>query len=172
MGGAMKQAFLEAGRVRNTHALRGEVKFECYLDDARALRPGTVLFATAKGEKPLTITAVRRQGELFLLSFEGFDSVERAAALKGRTLFADRATADPKGEKIFYADLFGLPLVEDRDGRVYGTVKDVSDRGAGDLLVIALPDGREEYFPMVKDFIVSLDPEKEVRVCAPEGLFQ
>ena len=167
----MKQAFLEAGKVRNTHALKGEVKFEVYLDDGKVLRPGLALFPAPKAEKPLTLATVRRQGDLYLLGFEGFGDVDAASVLKGRTLYIRREDADPTGKKIFFADLFGLPLVEDRDGRVYGTVKDVTERGAGELLVVSLPDGREGYFPMVKAFIVALDPEKEVRVRAPEGLF-
>ena len=167
----MRQAFLEAGKVRNTHALKGEVKFEVYLDDGRALVPGLVLYPAPKEEKPLTVRAARRQGDLFLLSFEGFDDVDKASLLKGRTLYISRRDADPAGDKIFFADLFGLPLVEAEDGTVYGTVKDVTDRGSGHLLVISLPDGREGFFPMVKDFIVEMDPEKEVRVRAPKGLF-
>ena len=167
----MRQAFLEAGKVRNTHALKGEVKFEVYLDDGAVLRPGLALYLTPGTEKALTLTAVRRQGDLYRLAFAGYTDVDAAAALKGRTLYIRREDADPVGEKIFFADLFRLPLVEDRDGTVYGTVKDVTDRGAGHLLIISLPDGREGYFPMVKDFIVKLDPDKEVRVRAPEGLF-
>lgn len=168
----MRQAFLEAGRVRNTHALKGEVKFEVYLDDGAVLRPGLSLYPAPKEEKPLRLTAARPRGDdLYLLAFEGFGDVDAASVLKGRTLYIRRADADPTGEVIFFADLFGLPLVEDRDGTVYGTVKDVTDRGAGHLLVVSLPDGREGLFPMVKDFVVKLDPEKEVRVRAPEGLF-
>ena len=167
----MRQAYLEAGRVRNTHALKGEVKFEVYLDDGAVLRPGLSLYPAPKPEKALTVRAARRQGDLLLLAFEGYDDVDAASVLKGRTLYIRREDADPSGKKIFFADLFGLPLVEDRDGTVYGTVKDVTERGAGELLVISLPDGREGYFPMVKAFVVSLDPEKEVRVRAPGGLF-
>lgn len=167
----MRQAFLEAGKVRNTHALKGEVKFEVWLDDGEPLRPGLSLFPAPRAEKPLKITSSRRQGELFLLGFEGIDDVSRAALLKGRTLYIRREDADPTGEKIFFSDLFDLPLVEDGDGTIYGTVKDVVDRGGGYLLLIALPDGREAYFPMVKDFVVRLDPDREVRVRAPKGLF-
>ncbi|MBQ3865726.1 MAG: 16S rRNA processing protein RimM [Clostridia bacterium] len=167
----MRQAFLEAGKVRNTHGLRGEVKFEVYLDDGTPLVSGVPLFPEKNEEKPLTIRSVRRQGDLYLVTFEGFDDVDAAARLKGRTLYIRRADADPAGKRVFFADLFGLPLVEDTDGAVYGTVKDVTDRGAGPLLIVALPDGREEYFPMVPAFVVSMDPEKEVRVRCPKGLF-
>ena len=143
----MKQAFLEAGRVRNTHALKGEVKFEVWLDDGSALRPGLALFPAPRAEKPLRVAASRKQGDLFLLSFEGIGDVDAASALKGRTLYIRREDADPAGDKIFFADLFGLPLVEDRDGTVYGKVRDVTDRGSGKLRIISLPDGREGYFP-------------------------
>ena len=167
----MKQMFLEAGKVRNTHALRGEVKFEFWLEGAQPLSALRRLFLSRDGEGELKIESVRRQGEIFLVRFSGFDTVEKASLLKGKTLFVSRQEADPEGEKIFFADLIGLPLVEDGAGTVYGTVREVTSRGGGELLNVLLPDGREVYFPMVKDFIVRMDAEEGVFVRAPRGIF-
>ena len=167
----MKQLFLEAGKVRNTHALKGEVKMECYLDTDRPLSKIRHLYLSPKGEKELTILSVRRQADVLLVLFEGFDTVEKASLLKGKTLYAAREELDPDGKKIYFADLIGLPLIEEKTGLVYGKIREVGSRGAGELFTVLLPDGREMYFPVVKEWIVQMDPEKGVFVHAPEGIF-
>lgn len=167
----MKQMFLEAGKVRNTHALKGEVKFEFWLEGAKPLSQLGRLFLSRDGEGELKIQSVRRQGDVFLVLFSGYDTVEKASLLKGKTLFVSRREADPEGEKVFFADLIGLPLVEEKDGTVYGTVREVTSRGGGELLSVLLPDGREVYFPVVRDFIARMDPEQGVFVHAPRGIF-
>jgi len=168
----VKQLFLEAGKVRNTHALRGEVKFECYLSGEKPLKGICRLYLTPKGEKPLELRSVRVQGDVFLVSFDGIDTVEQATLLKGKTLYASREELDPDGKLVFFADLIGLPLIEEGSGTVYGTIREVGSRGAGELFTVALPDGREMYFPVVKEWIVSMDAEKGVFVHAPEGIFE
>ena len=166
----MRQLFLEAGKIRNTHALRGEVKFECWLDGENPLRGVRHLYLSRDGKGELKIEAVRRQGDLFLVLFEAYDSVEKAALLKGKTVFASREEIDPDGKKIYFADLIGLPLIED-GGEAYGTIKEISSRGAGELFTVLLPDGREAYFPAVKEWIVKMDADEGVFVHAPEGIF-
>ncbi len=167
----MKTAFLEAGKVRNTHALRGEVTFECWLGGENPLAGIRRLFSSPKGEVAWELGGYRRHGEIFLLSFRGIDSIEKASFLKGKILYVAREDVDPEGDKVFFADLLGLSLVEAENGQVYGKIVDVMDRGGGDLFLIALPDGRKEYFPVVKEWIVKMDPETGVFVHAPEGIF-
>lgn len=167
----MRKLFLEAGKVRNTHALRGEVKFECYLDGEKPLKGIRYLYLTPDGEKPFEIRSVRVQGDVLLVLFEGIDSVEKASLLKGKTLYASREELDPDGTRIYFADLIGVPLIEAGTDTVYGTIRDVGSRGAGELFTVLLPDGREMYFPVVKEWIVSMDAEKGVFVHAPEGIF-
>ncbi len=167
----MRQAFLEAGKVRNTHALRGEVKFECWLDGEKPLQGIRSLFPAPKEENALEVISCRRQGDVFLVQFKGIDSVEKATLLKGKTLYVSRDEADPKGDKVYFADLLGLPLIEEASGTVYGTIVQVTSRGAGELFLIKLSDGKEAYFPAVPSFIAKMDPENGVFVHAPEGIF-
>ena len=167
----MRQEFLEAGKVRNTHALRGEVKFECWLDGQKPLDGIVFLYLSKKDGTKLKIRSCRVQGDVLLLGFEGIDTVEDAALLKGKTLYAAREELDPRGDKVFFADLIGLPLIEEGSGEVYGKVKEVTSRGASELFLVVLPDGREAYFPAVKEFLVKMDPEDGIYVRAPKGIF-
>lgn len=166
----MKQEYLEAGRVRNTHALRGEVKFEPWLEQSLWSKVKTLFIGNEK--KPLPLAGRRFQGDLFLLSFEGIDTVEKAASLKARTLFVKRDEVDPEGKLVFNCELAGLPLTEETDGTKYGTILEVENRGGGDLYRVRTAGGKEVYFPVVRDFIVKVDAEKGVFVRAPKGLFE
>ena len=162
---------MEAGKVRNTHALLGEVKFECWLDGMTDLKRLGHLYPAPSEERGLALAGVRVQGDVFLVRFEGIDTVEKAALLKGKTLYASRKELDPDATRIYYADLLRLPLIEEGTGTVYGTITEVSTHGAGELFTVKLPDGREGYFPAVREWIVRMDPETGVFVHAPEGIF-
>lgn len=167
----MKQEFLEAGKVRNTHALRGEVKVEVWLEGEKPLSGISHLYLKKKEENPLKVLSCRRQGDVFLVLFEGIDSVEKATLLKGKTLYASRKEVDPRGDKVFYADLIGLPLKEDGEETVYGTIQEVTCRGASELFLVKRADGSEVYFPAVDEFLVKMDAEEGVFVRAPRGIF-
>lgn len=167
----MKREFLEAGKVRNTHALAGEVKAEYWLDGSKPFEGLCHLYLSDKGEKELEIESVRRQGQIALVKFRGVDTVEAASLLKGKVVYAARGEADPRGDKVYFADLVGLPVTEEGDGTVYGTVRAVESRGASELFLVALPDGREAYFPAVKEFVVRCDANEGVFVRAPKGIF-
>ena len=167
----MRKEYLEAGKIRNVHGLRGEVKAENWLESDGAFAALSSFYLTEDGQRELKVASRRRQGELFLLGFEGLSDADAVRFLKNRTLYARRGDLDPEGKKVFYAELSGLPMREAGTGKVYGRIKDVVDRGAGDLYVVELPDGREAYFPAVKEWIRSADPETGVEVTAPEGIF-
>lgn len=167
----MKQTFLEAGKVRNTHALKGEVKFECWLDGEKPLKGISYLYLSTKEEKKFKVLQARPQGDVFLVLFEGIDTVEKASLLKGKTLYVSREEIDPRGDKIFFADLVGLDLIEEGEGTVYGKILETTNRGGGEMFTVRLADGREAYFPVIKEWIVSMDTEKGVFVHAPLGIF-
>jgi len=170
-GETVKQIFLEAGRVRNTHALQGEVKFECWLDGEKPLQNLHFLYPAMRHEGALKILSARRQHDVLLLRLEGIDTVEKATLRKGKTLYAAREELERDGRKVFFADLVNLPLVEADSGTVYGTITEITSRGGGELFSVRLPDGKEVYFPVVNEWIVKMDPEEGVFVHAPAGIF-
>ena len=170
-GFSVKKTFLEAGKVRNTHALQGEVKAECWLEGEKPFAGVKHLYLSDRGEGELEVSSVRRQGEIALVRFAEIDTVEKATLLKGKTLYAARNEIDPKDEKVYFADLIGLPLIEEGDGKVYGTISQVESRGASELFLVRLSDGKEAYFPAVKEFVVRMDANTGVFVRAPKGIF-
>ena len=66
----------------------------------------------------------------------GIETKEQADALKGTTLWADRAALPSLPDDEFYhADLIGLEVV-DTGGASLGRVRAVHDHGAGDILEV------------------------------------
>ena len=168
----MKQAYLEAGKIRTTHGLSGEVKTEIWLDGENPLA-GITSFSLAPRDDAavLEIGSCRRRGDIFLVTFRGIDSIEKAQPYKGKTLYVNRRAVDPNDQKIFFCDLIGLSLCDAETKRAFGTITAVENRGAGELFLVRLPDGKTVYFPVIRAWIASMDPEKGVFVHAPEGIF-
>jgi len=149
-------ALLRVARVRRTHGVVGEVRAESLGGDARRFRRGVKVTVEDTG-RILTLRSARGLGEGdLLLGFDGIDSPEAAAPLRGAYLCVEpsRARQLPAGE-WFVWQLVGLAAL-DTEGRQLGVVADVESGTAHDVLVV---DGHagERRFPMVSAFIREVD---------------
>ena len=93
-----KKQFLEAGRIVNTHGVRGEVKAEAWTDEPAVLAGLKTLYLEGR---PLRTESARVHKGFVLLKLEGIDTVEAAMALKGKILTADRDSI-PLAEGAFF----------------------------------------------------------------------
>ena len=91
-------------------------------------------FSTDGGE--LVIGSLHRNGDRWVVHFEGVDTVEAAEALRGRVLRAEPLD-DP--DALWVHELLGSQVVDASDGRVLGRVAAVVENPASDLL--ELEDG-------------------------------
>ncbi len=106
----------------------------------------------------------QRHGKTVILRLEGVDDREQAAALIGTEIGAMRsALPEPEDGHYYWLDLIGLKVVH-RDGTELGTIKDMLETGANDVMVV---EGEQErLIPFVKDrIVISVDlHEKQVNV--------
>ena len=130
--------------VAGAHGLGGEVKLKLFAHSAAslALHKGVTI-----GGQPFALTTVRDGGKTAIARLRGITDRAGAEALRGQLVEIDRAEL-PKLEdgEYYHADLVGL-LVIDPAGTPLGTVVAVENYGAGDLLEIALADGRKSLIP-------------------------
>ena len=89
--------------------------------------------------------------------------------MKGTTLYASRDDFELGEGDFFIADLLGLPVIDNIDGKVYGRIKDVINRGASDIYVVTTPTG-ERMMPVVEEFVKRVDPESGIYVETIPGL--
>lgn len=92
-----------------------------------------------------------------LLGFEGIASREDADALRGGTILVDAARL-PQGHdpgEFYVRDLVGCTVTMG-DAQI-GTVGDVINRPANDVLDVVDPDGHRRLLPFTRDAVVRID---------------
>ena len=161
-----KKAFIEAGRIVNTHGVSGEVKIEVWLDSPQFLRRCGRLFVDGKEKK---ILSGKVQKSFLIAKLEGVEDVNAAMALKGRLVEISREDAPlPKGA-YFIQDILGAS-VQDETGREIGRLTDVLERPASNIYVV---QGETEHLiPAVPEFVLATDAENGViTVHLIEGMY-
>ena len=151
-----KKQYIEAGRIVNTHGVAGEVKIEVWLDSPQFLKSFKRCFIDKREVKLLS---ARVHKGFLIAKLQGVEDVNAAMALKGRTVFIDRADARlPKGA-FFLQDIIGASVV-DEQGREIGKLSDVMETPASNVYVVK--GEREHLIPAVPEFILSTDAENGI----------
>ena len=165
-----KKQFLECGIIINTHGVRGDVKIESLCDSPEVLASLERVFVLEGGKyREIEVKHASIFKQFVLATLEGVDDMDKAAAMKGTTLYANRDDFELGDGDYFIADLLGLPVIDNIDGKVYGKIKDVVNRGASDIYVITTPTG-ERMMPVVEEFVKRVDLESGIYVETIPGL--
>ena len=160
----MEKKYLEAGKITNTHGVRGEVRITPWADSAQFLRRFSVFYIN---EQPVRVTASRVHKNQLIAKLEGVDDVNAAMELKNRVICIDRADAKLPEGRYFVQDLIGLPVRGD-DGADLGTLADVLELPQGSVYVVR--GEREILIPDVPAFILNVDAEAGLTVHLIEGM--
>lgn len=152
----MKKQYLEAGRIVNTHGVRGEVRIEPWADDAAFLTRFKRFYMDGV---PIRVRSARVHKNMVIAALEGVEDVNAAMALKGRVIFIDRKDVKlPKG-KVFLQDILGAKVVTEQ-GEELGILDDVMDAPAASVLVVK--GEREILIPDVPTFVLGKDADEGV----------
>ena len=165
----MKQ-YLEACKIINVRGLKGEVKVDCFCDSPEVLCDIRTLYFDDNGKSPIKVIAAKPYKGFVYLTLESVDSVEKANALRNKTLFADRDDIPVDDGSFFIEDLIGLRVYDVDTKQEYGTVTDVFNRGASDIYTVT-KDGNDYYLPAVEEFIVEIDLDEGISVRPIPGIF-
>ena len=154
----MKQAYIEAGRITNTHGVRGEVKIEVWLDSPADLQQYRRVFIDGQERKLLS---ARPQNRFAIARLEGVDDVNAAMPLKGKTVMIAREDAPLPPGSYFLQDLLDARVVRE-DGTPVGVLTEILERPANNVYVVTDPEGKEILIPAVPAFILGADAEEGV----------
>ncbi len=162
----MKNQFLEAGQIVNTHGIRGEVKIVPWCDSPEFLLQFDTLYLDGR---PVNVLEARVHKGNVLARLEGVEDVNAAMSLKGRTVFIDRTGVELPEGRHFIADLIGLNVVDADSGEALGVVADVLTPPAHEVYVVK---GEHEYLiPAVDEFVIETNVEGGyIRVRLIEGM--
>ncbi len=164
------------GAFAGSYGVSGEVRLKSFCAKPEAIAGYGPLFS-ADGSRSFAITLTRAvAGGLGAgglgARVSGVTTMEQAEALKGVSLFADRARLPRLSDEEFYhSDLIGLEA-RDTTGSLLGLVTAVHNHGAGDLLEI-MGEGRKQA--LLVPFSLAVVPTVDlaagrVVVDLPEGL--
>ncbi len=166
----MKKEYLEAGKIVNTHGIRGEVKIMPYTDTPELLAEFDRLFI-GKNHDELTILNARPSKNMVIAKIEGVDNPEDANKLRNKILYMHRDDLELDEDTYFIQDLIGMTVKDADNDTVYGEISDVLQTGANDVYVIKGED-REYLIPAIPDVVVSTDTENDIMtIHVLEGLF-
>ncbi len=164
-----KQAYLECGKIINTHGFRGTVKLESWCDSPEILASLPKLYFRGKDgftSQQVTHSSVFKQ--FVLMDLEGVNSEDAANALRNTVVYAAREDLPLEAGDYFIVDLLGLPVRHADTGEELGQLKSITP-GARDLYVIETPCG-EALLPAVPEFVIKIDPEDAIYVRPIPGL--
>ena len=149
------------------------MRVDPWCDDSSFIKGFKRLYLDENGEKELKVLSCRPHGNITLLMLDGIDTIEAAAAMRGKVLYMCRKDAKlPKG-RYFVSELIGCEVFDaDDESKTYGTLSDVSYTGANDVCHIKTTDGKEYLIPCIPDVVIDTDIYEGIMKIRPiKGIF-
>ena len=160
------KAFLEAGRIVNTHGVRGEVKIQSFCDSLAFLQQFDTFYID---QTPVPVRSSRIHKNCLLVQLESIEDIDAAARLRGKTIFIDRSNITLPEGQYFIADLEGLSVIDTETNLPIGTLVEVLTLPAGD--VYSVKGERNYLIPAKGGFVEEVNLEDGyVKVHLIEGL--
>lgn len=155
--------------ITQPHGVSGRVKVKSFTDPARAFADyGTVTDASGT---PVKFRITGEAQGLFIIEIEGVTRREQADLLRGKQLGVPRSQLpEVEDDNQFYVtDLIGMRVVTE-NGTAFGTVADVQNYGAGDVVDITRPHGGSELFAFTHATFPSIDVDAGTLTINPPEL--
>lgn len=128
------------GAIGGGFGVRGEVRLKSFCAVPEDIATYGEL-TSEDGTRRFTVKLTRPVNGGLGARLTGIETKEQADALKGLTLWADRAALPSlPDDEYYHADLIGLE-VADPGGAPLGRVRAIYDHGAGDILEVSGPSG-------------------------------
>ncbi len=167
----MQAAYLECGKIINTHGIDGAVKLESWCDSPDILADlERVFIKEGNTYKQYDVLRASVFKQFVIAKLDGVKDIDAAQALVGTVIYAAREDFELGEGDYFIADLIGLDIIDADSGKVLGKLREVINRGASDIYVIDTPDG-ERMMPAVEEFVDRIELDSGIYVRPIEGMF-
>ena len=162
----MKNQFIEAGVVVNTHGIRGEIKIQPWSDTPDFLFDFDTIYID---KKPYTLLDARIHKNCVIAELEEITDINDAEPLKGKVVTVDRDDVELPEGRHFLVDLIGLEVRDADSDEILGKLVEVMTPPGNYVYVIR---GKREYLiPAVEEFIIETNVEAGyMRVHLLEGM--
>ncbi|CAK9140137.1 unnamed protein product [Ilex paraguariensis] len=192
--------FVEIGYISSVHGLQGEVRVKGRTDfpELRFSKPGRrwLRQQVSGREKIQVVDLVEGRGQSgqkgWIVKFSEVDTADKAQLLVGSTMLVMEEERPALAEDEFYSrDLIGMRVILKETGEPVGTVANIFNTGASDLLHVMLNSHRDRddgngrpaselsasgplvWVPFVEAIIPHVDMNKrEMQITPPKGLLE
>lgn len=165
-----KNAYIECGKIINTHGFRGGLKLDSWCNtpaDLAALERYFIREGGSYIEKKVLKASVFKQ--FVIAEIEGVTDMDAAMALKNTVIYAAREDFKLEDGEYFISDLVGLDVIDAENGTVYGKLKETINRGASDIYVVTTEAG-ERMIPVVDEFVDRVEIDRGIFVRPIPGM--
>ena len=149
------EKLVKVGVIIGAHGIRGEVKIRSLLSDIELLEKAPLL-----NDKAKELFSVKITGELkdaVIAKISNITDRNSAERLKNTELFASSSILPPADDGEFYhSELIGLEA-RDENGKKIGTINNILNFGAGDILEITLLNGEEQLVPFSAPWVLEIN---------------
>lgn len=145
------------GRVLGPFGIKGWVRIAPFTEAPDGLRQFPVWWlGSGQDWREFRLAESARHGKFLVARFQGCDSPEVAAQLRGREVAVPREALPPGGENEFYqADLIGLEVRNVKDERL-GLVESFLNNGAHEVMRV-VDEGGERLLPFIPSVVKMVD---------------
>ena len=158
---------IECGKAVNTHGVKGELKVLSLCDEGFFGLVDEVIIK----EKTYKVQSFRQNRGSVLLKLEGVNDMTAAEAFKGEPVYAEKEKVRLPENRVFYSDIYGFSVFDERFSRVTGKILSSSEGAKGVLLEIETPSGKM-LLPDIPQFVLKKDLEKKtVFIKTIEGFY-
>jgi 16S rRNA processing protein RimM len=153
-------AWVPLAEVMRPHGVRGELRLKLFNTDSDVLlSQDEVLVRLKDGEEhEVSVDSARRADDAILMKLYSIDDRDRADELRGALVCVKREAFEelPAGE--FYAcDVLGAQVLLP-DGEELGTVRELLNYPAADVLVVRAKDGGKDWeVPLMAAYVENVD---------------
>ena len=172
----MTNEYLRIGIITGAHSLDGGLKVHVITDNPDRFSPDIPVYLSRKGgfvEYFIEDFSLHKNriGYLYL---RGILTREEAENLKGLEIFipreiAEKSRNDLEDDSYYYYDILGCSVY--LDDQPFGTISDIMQGGAGEILIVRDSNGRDHMIPFVEAMVdTGRVAEKRIDIHPVEGL--
>ena len=163
----MTKQLLEAGKIINTHGIRGELKVQPWCDSLEIFLSLKRLYLD---QTEYRVVSSRPHKGNALVILQGIDRLDLAESLKNKTVYLNREDIPLSENTAFIHDMIGLPVFDRRTQQEIGLFKEMLHLPAGDIMLIR-QDSRQYMIPAVETFLKKIDLKNHlIEVSTIEGM--
>ncbi len=161
--------YLKIAEIKATRGLKGEVKIKSLTNmQNNRFKIGNKLFVIENGVyKPMVIVGYRVIKDIDILTFQGYDEINKIEKYVGSDLFIENVKPENlEDNEYLIEEIIGLKVYQNRV--LKGYVKDVVTFPQGDYLEVETEDGLK-LVPFRSEFVLKQNDE-EITIIEMEGL--